>query len=302
MRARAWTRPLWNLGGSVFLALGLLGVPLPVLPTTPFLLLAAACFLRGSPRMHAWMMTNRYFGTYLAEYRAGRGVPRGTKVSAIALLWIGIGVSAAFVVESAFGRGLLLAIAGVVTVHIVLIRPRRQAPRAPGEPDGAVVRLVDVEPDDGASIERWLRREHVRRWWGDPDETLRALAARGPGGRQAMIEADGAKVGLVLWGHPSRAELDAAGLSDVPGAVVDIDIMIGEQDALGRGIGTEALRQVAASALADPEVPFLIAAAMAGNDASLRAFAKASFRVDREFEDPVSGPCLLLRRDRFVRQ
>ena len=77
--------------------------------------------------------------------------------------------------------------------------------------------------------------------------------------------------------------------------------MIGEPDAVGRGIGSEALRQVAAAALADSEVPFLIAATMAGNDASLRAFAKAYFRVDRGFDDPISGPCLLLRNDRFVR-
>ena len=77
--------------------------------------------------------------------------------------------------------------------------------------------------------------------------------------------------------------------------------MIGEHNALGRGIGAEALRLVAAIALADPDVPYLIAAAMAGNDASLRAFAKAGFRVDREFDDPEYGPCLLLRGDRVVR-
>ena len=125
MRARAWTRPLWNLGGSVFLALGVLGVPLPVLPTTPFLLLAAACFLRGSPRMHAWMMTNRYFGTYLAEYRAGHGIPMRTKVAAIALLWAGIGASATFFLEGALWRTVLVAVAVVVTVHIALIKRRR---------------------------------------------------------------------------------------------------------------------------------------------------------------------------------
>ena len=301
MPTRAWTRPLWNLGGFVCLGLGALGVPLPVLPTTPFLLLAAACFLRGSPRMHAWMMTNRYFGTYLAEYRAGHGIPTRTKVSAIALLWAGIGASAAIFVASALGRGALLAIAVAVTVHIVLIKPRRQGPLAAGSPGGPTVRLVEVVAGDGPLIERWLRREHVRRWWGDPDETLREIAARGDGARQAIIEADGAKVGLVLWGHPPRAELDAAGLLDVPESVVDIDIMIGEPGAGGRGIGAEALRLVAARALADPAVPFLIAAAMAGNDASLRAFAKAGFRVDRVFDDPEYGPCLLLHHNRLVR-
>lgn len=124
-RTRRWARPLWNLAGTVFLALGAVGVPLPILPTTPFLLLAAACYLRGSPRMYRWMMTNRLFGAYLADYRAGRGVPARTKAMAIALLWIGITASAVFFVTATIGRLVLGTIGAVVTVHIVLIRTRQ---------------------------------------------------------------------------------------------------------------------------------------------------------------------------------
>ena len=295
MQGRAWARPLWNLAGGLCLALGALGVPLPVLPTTPFLLLAAACFLRGSPRMHAWMMTNRFFGTYLAEYRAGRGVPPRARLAAIALLWAGIGTSVVFLIESAWLRAALLAGAALGTVHMALVGRRRVAP-PPAVPP--VVRLTPFAAGDGPLLARWLGQEHVRRWWGDPAAVERELAAIGARACRTVIEADGARVGLLVWGPPTRAELDEAGLAEVPESVVDIDVMIGEPAAVGRGIGTEALRQLAARALADPAVPYLIAATAAGNDASLRAFVKAGFAVARTFDDPASGPCLLLRRDR----
>ena len=114
----------WTTGGSIFLAAGLVGVAVPVLPTTPFLLLATACFLRGSERMHHWMLTNQWFGDYLRRYREGRGIPVRTKVGAIALLWVSIGVSATVFVASWMVRAVLLLVAVVVTVHIVMIGRR----------------------------------------------------------------------------------------------------------------------------------------------------------------------------------
>lgn len=124
-------RGLWTAAGVIFLILGALGIPLPLLPTTPFLLLAAACFLRGSPRLYTWTMTNRYFGAYLRDYRAGRGIPATTKLLAISLLWLGIGLSAWLVVRTTLLRLALLCIAVVVTVHIVLIRTKRPPPVDP---------------------------------------------------------------------------------------------------------------------------------------------------------------------------
>jgi len=109
----------------VFLAIGLIGVAVPVMPTTPFLLLATACFLRGSERMHRWMLTNRWFGDYLRRYREGRGIPVPTKVGAVLLLWTTIGLSAAFAVEHWAVRVGLLAIAVAVSAHIAMIGRRR---------------------------------------------------------------------------------------------------------------------------------------------------------------------------------
>lgn len=160
------------------------------------------------------------------------------------------------------------------------------------------VRLLDVTADDLPLIERWLRADHVRRYWGDPEENGRLVREPPPGCRRAIVEADGRRVGLVLWQHPTRGELDEAGLADVPESVIDIDIMIGEPDATGRGVGSAAVRLVAEAALADPGVPFVIAATVVDNTASRRAFAKAGFRDDREFDDVPSGRCVLMVRRR----
>jgi RimJ/RimL family protein N-acetyltransferase len=113
-----------------------------------------------------------------------------------------------------------------------------------------------------------------------------------------MIEADGHKVGIVLWQHPTREELDVAGLADIPTSVIDIDIMIGEFDALGRGLGAEAISLVAEVALSDPTVPFVMACARLDNLASQRAFAKAGFHKDREFDDVPNGLHVLMVRHR----
>ncbi len=161
------------------------------------------------------------------------------------------------------------------------------------------VRLLEVTNDDLPLIEQWLRADHVRSTWGDPDANVRLLRDSPADGHwRALIEVDGRKVGLVLWQHPTRQELDEAGLIDLPESVMDIDIMIGERTEVGRGVGSTAIRLVAEAALSDPAVPFVIAATLLDNLASQRAFAKADFRNDREFDDVPSGRCVLMVRHR----
>jgi len=118
-------RALWNAAGTVFLVLGVIGIPVPILPTTPFLLLAAACYLRGSERMHKWLLTNRYFGAYLSDYRMGRGMPMRIKAATLALLWIFIGATMLFAVSDTIVRSLLLLVAIGVTIHILMLKTKR---------------------------------------------------------------------------------------------------------------------------------------------------------------------------------
>lgn len=155
--------------------------------------------------------------------------------------------------------------------------------------------LRDITNDDLPLIARWLRADHVRGSWGDPDANIRQLAQPpAQGSWRAVIEADGRRVGLMLWQHPTRDALDVAGLADIPTSVIDIDILIGEPDALRRGLGSSAMRIIAEQALSDPAVPFGIACVRPDNLASRRAFTRAGFHEDRVFDDVPNGPHLLM--------
>lgn len=105
--------------GVLSVALGIAGIFLPLLPTTPFLLLAAACFLRSSKRLHAWIMNHKWFGSYIYNYRTYKAIPRRTKIKAIALLWITISYSALWVVPIVAVKFLLFFIAIAVTWHLL---------------------------------------------------------------------------------------------------------------------------------------------------------------------------------------
>lgn len=161
------------------------------------------------------------------------------------------------------------------------------------------LQLRDVTREDLPLINRWLHADHVRRTWGDPEVNLRLLSQPPASGCwRAIIEADGCDVGLVMWQHPTSEELNLAGLADIPTSAIDIDIMIGEPDAVGLGMGSSAITLVAEIALSDPAVPFVMACARWDNLASQRAFTKAGFENVREFDDVPNGRHVLMVRRR----
>ena len=117
---------LWIGLGTFFVVLGTIGVFLPLLPTTPFLLLAAACYARGSKRFYEWLLNNRWFGNYIKSYREKKRIPVKIKVLSISFLWITIGYSTLFVVGIPLVRVILILTAIGVTIHILLIRTLQQ--------------------------------------------------------------------------------------------------------------------------------------------------------------------------------
>lgn len=111
--------------GTLCVALGVLGMFLPLLPTTVFLLMAAYCYSRSSERFHNWLLNNRWCGAYIRNYKSGRGISLRQKVSTILILWASIG-SSIFIIGAGFWLTLLLAgIASGVTIHILWLKTFR---------------------------------------------------------------------------------------------------------------------------------------------------------------------------------
>jgi uncharacterized protein len=116
----------WIIGGTACLGLGILGIFLPILPTTPFLLLAAFCYGRGSMRFYHWLVNRSRLGDYIRSYREGRGILLKQKVMIIALLWLSIGFSIGFVATTWWMKALLVIVAVGVTIHLSKIKTLQQ--------------------------------------------------------------------------------------------------------------------------------------------------------------------------------
>jgi len=125
----------WTLivAGTVFVAVGAVGVFLPVLPTTPFLLLAAFCYTRSSQRLYGALLSNRLVGSYLKNYLEGRGMTRGSKLWTLGLLWLGIVLAAAFATDEMVVRLALVVVLVGVTIHILTVGTIRQGESTPND-------------------------------------------------------------------------------------------------------------------------------------------------------------------------
>lgn len=129
--------------GYASLAFGIIGLFMPLIPTTPFLLLAAAAFLRSSKRLHEWMITHPRFGCYIQDYEEGRGASARAKAVAVGVLWFSI-LGSTGVTYWRIGRGgvwtattlFLLAVGTAVTFYLLVVLPTaRQDSRCAGGAD-----------------------------------------------------------------------------------------------------------------------------------------------------------------------
>ena len=105
--------------GSVSLVLGIMGVFLPVLPTTPFLLLAAAMYMRSSQRLYDWLMFHKHLGAYIRNFREHKALPLRVKVVSVTMVWATLLYCAIFVAKEWWMSAIFIAIATGVTVHIL---------------------------------------------------------------------------------------------------------------------------------------------------------------------------------------
>lgn len=105
--------------GSLSLALGILGIFLPVLPTTPFLLLAAALYVRSSERLYNWLMQHRHLGPYIKNFRENKAIPLRVKIVSVGLVWVTLLYCAVFVAKEWWMSLVFVIIATAVSIHIL---------------------------------------------------------------------------------------------------------------------------------------------------------------------------------------
>ena len=116
---------LYLISGILLVAIGVIGIFLPLLPTTIFLILASACFIKGSPKAHEWLRNQKILGAYIKNYQDKTGLTIKAKVFNITFLWIMILSSAYFFTEELFIRLILMAIAIGVTIHLLMVKTKK---------------------------------------------------------------------------------------------------------------------------------------------------------------------------------
>ena len=116
--------------GTLSLALGIIGAFMPVLPTTPFLLLTAYCYLRSSNRLYNWLINHRVFGTYIYNYITYRAVTRSTKIGALFFLWVTL--LASIILTANLHLAIFLLAVGIgVSIHLFCLKTMNPDPENP---------------------------------------------------------------------------------------------------------------------------------------------------------------------------
>lgn len=116
-------KPLWIIAGSLFLGLGVLGIFVPGLPTTPFLLLAAGCYLRGSDRLYQRLINHPRLGRYIQEWQETKGLSRKVKMRSLLLMWVMILLSVTLLIKTWVPRIIILVIGLIGTIVMGWVLP-----------------------------------------------------------------------------------------------------------------------------------------------------------------------------------
>ena len=112
---------LWILLGSFFVMIGAIGAVVPGLPTTLFLILAAACYIRSSQKLYDWLITNKTFGPYLKDYREGKGMPKNAKILAVSMIVIFVGYAVVFALEGLTLK-VFVGLFGLVGIFYIILK------------------------------------------------------------------------------------------------------------------------------------------------------------------------------------
>ncbi len=119
-------RYLYFISGVLLVVIGVIGIFLPILPTTIFLILASACFIKSSPQANEWLKNHKILGMYIKNYQDKSGLTVKSKIFNITFLWVMISASAIFFTELWYIKVILLAIALGVTIHLLMIKTKKE--------------------------------------------------------------------------------------------------------------------------------------------------------------------------------
>jgi len=108
--------------GSIFLGLGFIGIIVPGLPTTPFLLLAAGCYVRSSNRLYSWLLDHKLLGKYIHNFRETRSISLRSSVISLIVMWIMIGLSISVFIKNIPVR-IIIVLLGVIGTCVILSIP-----------------------------------------------------------------------------------------------------------------------------------------------------------------------------------
>ena len=113
---------IYNIIGTVSLAFAFIGVVLPIIPTTPFVLLSAACYYRGSKRLHSWLSHNEIFGPIIRDFEEHGGMRKATKIKALTIMWAAVLASALLILDTLTMQALVVLVAVIGTVSMLRIK------------------------------------------------------------------------------------------------------------------------------------------------------------------------------------
>jgi aminoglycoside 6'-N-acetyltransferase len=158
----------------------------------------------------------------------------------------------------------------------------------------ADVTLTPFSSTEIARLRRWLAAPHVAAWYLDPEDHVAWAANPPPNGERALIAVGERAVGYIRWQTVSREVLDSVGLHEIPAGSVDVDILIGEPEFVGRGIGPKALLVLLSKLRQRRDVPMVGLSPSVQNLSAQRAYTKAGFRILREYSASQYGRCYLM--------
>jgi aminoglycoside 6'-N-acetyltransferase len=158
----------------------------------------------------------------------------------------------------------------------------------------ADVTLTPFSNTEVTLLRSWLAAPHVAAWYPDPEDHVGWAANPPPEGKRSLITFGTRTVGYIRWQSVSREVLDSVDLQEIPAGSVDVDILIGDPEFIGRGIGPKALLVLLSQLRQKRDVPLVGLTTSVHNLPAQRAYTKAGFHILREYSPPGYGRCYLM--------